>query len=114
MSMSPKSSLHLFTLSLIVLIVAVGCAKTPNDAQISNDIQTKWNADSGLAGKQLAIQSAAGTVTITGTVDNDAQREAAARYASAEPGVKQVVNNLTVQPAAGDSMMMSATPTPAP
>ena len=42
------------------------------------------------------MKSEGGTVTLTGTVDNDTQREAAARYASSEPGVKQVINNLQV------------------
>src|SRR5262249_10640190 len=59
-------------------------------------IQAKINADSGLQGKQLGVTAAGGVVTLTGTVDNDAQREAASRYAGSEPGVKQVFNNLTV------------------
>jgi BON domain len=85
---------------LISLGIAIGCSKTPNDAQMTSDIQAKLNADSGLQGKQLTVQAAKGTVTLSGTVDNDAQREAAARYASSEPGVKEVVNNLQVQPPA--------------
>jgi hypothetical protein len=79
-----------------VLALAVGCTKAPNDAQISSDIQTKINGDSGLQGRQLGVQSEKGIVTLSGAVDNDAQRDAAARYASSEAGVKQVVNNLTV------------------
>jgi hypothetical protein len=35
-------------------------------------------------------------VTLSGTVDNDAQRDAAARYAASEAGVKQVINNLQI------------------
>jgi hypothetical protein len=85
---------------LIALGIAIGCSKVPNDAQMISDIQAKLNADSGLQGRQLTVQAAKGTVTLSGTVDNDAQREAAARYASSEPGVKQVVNNLQVQPTA--------------
>lgn len=83
---------------LIALSVALGCSKAPNDAQIVTNIQSKINADSGLQGKQLAVQSAEGSVTLSGAVDSQAQREAAARYASSEPGVKQVVNNLEVTP----------------
>jgi BON domain len=97
--MKVRSSLHLLTaLLLMILVVAVGCTKAPNDPQITSDIQSKLSADSGLAGKQLGVQAEAGTVTLSGTVDNDAQRDAAARYASEAPGVKQVVNNLTVAP----------------
>ena len=89
-----------FYLGAVVLVAvfaaAVGCSKPPNDAQVASDIQAKFNADSGLHGKQLGVQAANGTVTLSGAVDNDAQRDAAAQYAASIPGVKQVVNNLTV------------------
>src|SRR6202521_3482180 len=81
---------------LTVLAVAVGCTKAPDDAQITSNIQTRLSADSGLQGKQLGVQAANGTVTLSGVVDDENQREAAARYAASEPGVKQVVNNLQV------------------
>jgi BON domain len=83
---------------LTTLAIAAGCSKAPTDAQIASDIQNKLNTDSGLQGKQLAVQASNGSVTLSGQVDNDAQRDAAARYASSEAGVKQVVNNLQVAP----------------
>ena len=95
--MKAKLSIYVTAIMLIaILTVGVGCTKAPNDAQLTSDIQTKLATDSGLQGKQLGVKAEAGSVTLTGTVDNDAQREAAARYASAEPGVKQVINNLQV------------------
>src|SRR5580704_18410260 len=96
--MKARLSLSLYLIVLLTLSVAVGCSKAPTDAQIASDIQNKLNTDSGLQGKQLAVQAANGSVTLSGQVDNDAQRDAAARYASSEPGVKQVVNNLQVAP----------------
>jgi hypothetical protein len=99
---------------LLTLGIAIGCSKTPNDAQVTSDIQAKINGDSGLQGKQLAVQTEKGIVTLSGTVDNDAQRDAAARYASSEPGVKQVVNNLSVAPVQAAVMQPAAPPTPAP
>ena len=81
---------------LAVLLAALGCSKPPGDAQIASDIQNKLSGDSGLQGKQLVVQAANGTVTLSGTVDNDAEREAAAKYAASETGVKQVINNLEV------------------
>ncbi len=95
--MKARFSLYLIIL-LAIMAIAIGCSKAPNDAQIASDIQNKLNTDSGLQGKQLAVQAAHGSVTLSGQVDNDAQRDAAARYASSEPGVKQVVNNLQVAP----------------
>jgi hypothetical protein len=101
-------------LSIAVLAGAVGCSK-PNDAKIMSDIQGSFNGDSGLQGKQLAVQSANGNVTLTGAVDNEAQREAAARYAAAAPGVKQVVNNLQVGAASNQTAQAQPAPEePAP
>lgn len=99
--MKARFSLHVSAILLAIAMgITIGCSKAPNDAQVASDIQSKLNVDSGLQGKQLNVQAANGTVTLSGNVDNDAQREAAARYASAEPGVKQVVNNLQVGQAA--------------
>jgi hypothetical protein len=95
--MKARVSLYLSAVALLtILVAATSCSKAPTDAQIASDIQNKLNTDSGLQGKQLAVQATNGSVTLSGQVDNDAQRDAAARYASGEPGVKQVVNNLQV------------------
>jgi len=80
----------------VILSFGSGCAKKADDAKISGDIQTKFSQDSGLSTKQLNVQSANGVVTLSGNVDNDAQREAASRQAASTPGVKEVVNNLQV------------------
>ncbi len=94
---------------LTILAVTLGCSKAPTDAQIATDIQNKLNTDSGLQGKQLIVQADKGSVTLSGEVDNNAQRDAAARYASSEPGVKQIVNNLEV---AAPPPMQAQTPPP--
>ena len=93
------------------LAFGVACVKTANDNQVASDIQSKISADSGLQGKVLSVQSEKGTVTLSGTVDNDTQREAAAKYAASEPGVKTVINNLQV--ASGQASADNA-PAPAP
>jgi hypothetical protein len=79
-----------------LLALSVACSKAPNDAQVVSDVQAKLSTDSGLQNKQLTVQSSNGTVTLSGAVDNDAEREAAAKYAASEPGVKTVINNLQV------------------
>ena len=103
-------SLRATSLALLLILIAAGCSKAPSDSQIASNIQNKLSADSGLQGKQLVIQAVNGSVTLSGTVDNDAQRDAAAKYASSEPGVKQVINNLQLAPALADQQ----TPAPAP
>ncbi len=111
--MKTRVSLYVIAMGAI-LALTVGCVKSaPNDAQIASDIQSKLNADSGLQGKQLGVQSAGGTVTLSGSVDNDIEREAAARYASSVPGVKQVVNNLVVA-APAPPPEVAQTPPPPP
>jgi hypothetical protein len=87
---------------LAVVAVGAGCAKAPDDSQLTSQIQEKLSSDSGLQDKSITVQTAGGVVTLSGAVENDAQRTAAARYASSIPGIKQVVNNLEV---AGDSQM---------
>src|ERR1039457_5337485 len=76
--MKPTS---LFVSSLILAIIlgtGAGCARKPDDAKVSSDIQSKFSQDSGLSSKQLTVQANDGVVTIAGTVDNDGQRERAA------------------------------------
>lgn len=84
-------------LSLLLFAATVGCSKAPSDAQVSSDVQTKFSNDSGLQGKQLAVQADKGTITLTGVVDNQAEKDAAGRYATGTAGVKNVVNNIQVQ-----------------
>src|SRR5579872_894316 len=79
-----------------ILLVGVGCAKKLDDAKMSSDIQSKFSQDSGLSSKQLTVQASNGVVTLSGNVDNSAQREAAGRQAASVPGVKTVINNLQV------------------
>jgi hypothetical protein len=86
-----------------LLLLTFACTKTPNDAQVTADIQSKLGADSGLQNKQINVQAANGTVTLSGNVDTDAQREAASKYAASEAGVKTVINNLQVAPMAASA-----------
>jgi len=80
----------------VTLGLGAGCSRKPDDAKISSDIQARYSQDSGLSTKQLEVQSVNGVVTISGTVDNSAERDAATRQATSEPGVARVVNNLVV------------------
>jgi len=106
--MNRKSPLFVCLLFSLSLVLEIGCAKKPDDAKISGDIQSKFSQDSGLSAKQLSVQSANGVVTLSGNVDNDAQREAASRQAASVPGVKEVVNNLQVGPAVTTAQTPSA------
>ena len=112
--MKLRASLVLPMILLLAMGVTIGCSKAPNDSQISTQIQDKLNADSGLQGKQLSVQSADGVVTLSGYVDNETQRDAASRYASTIPGVRQVLNNLQVGPNPATAAKPDAAQEPAP
>lgn len=99
--MKAKNSLAvLFICLLVILAVAVGCSKKPNDAQIIGEVATKIQADPNVQVKTIGIQSTDGVVTLTGQVGSDSERAAAATDAGQIAGVKTVVNNLTVAQAA--------------
>lgn len=91
-----------------ILGLAIACARKPDDAKVTADIQNRFSQDSGLASKQLTVQADGGTVTLTGTVDNEAQREAAGKQAASVSGVKTVINNLVV----GNAPMVASNTAP--
>jgi hypothetical protein len=107
------SAIAIFAGIIFVLSAGLGCAKKPDDAKISSAIQDKFSQDSGLSSKQLTVQASNGVVTLAGAVDNEAQREAAARQAASVEGVKEVINNLQVGAAANQPAPASV-PMPAP
>jgi hypothetical protein len=113
--MNIKRSVHLpIVLLVAVLALTAACNRAPSDSEISSQLQNKFSTDSGLQGKDLSVQAANGTVTLSGNVDNDAERDAAARYAAAIPGVKQVVNNLQIAAPAAAAATAPAPQAPAP
>src|SRR5437764_8908782 len=82
-----------------VLSLGVACSKAVADRDLTGEVQNKIQADSGLQGKQLIVQTTDGVVTLSGTVDNDAERSAGSRYAFFVSGGKQDVNYNQVAPA---------------
>jgi len=102
--------LFLSFLLAIILGLGLGCAKKPDDAKISSEIQDKFGQDSGLSSKQLSVKADSGVVTLSGTVDNDAQREAAGKQAASITGVKTVINNLDVSNVGKPSAVAESTP----
>jgi len=107
-----KHSISVYSCIVVAsVILSVGCAKKLDDAKMSSDIQAKFSQDSGLSSKQLTVQANNGVVTLSGTVDNQAQRDAAGAQAASIAGVKTVINNLEI----GQSAAMSTEPRkPAP
>ncbi|HUS19554.1 MAG TPA: BON domain-containing protein [Terriglobales bacterium] len=88
-----------FFVTLLSLLLVVGCAKGPgtrSDSDIASDVQNKLNSDANIANKAITVNSTSGTVTLSGTVGSEMERQAASNDAGQVEGVKTVVNNLQV------------------
>jgi hypothetical protein len=94
-----------FTLTLAVACNQAKSART--DAQVASEVQAKIASDPAVQSKQIMVQAQGGSVTLSGTANSEAEKVAATNDAAAIDGVKQVLNNLTVQTAA-------VTPAPEP
>jgi len=102
-----KSAGAVFTLALLLMIAAIsGCSKSANvasgdvtDAQVAGNVQTKISSDPALSGRQISINADKGVVTLSGTVNSDAEITSALNDAQQAPGVKQVISRLAVQTA---------------
>src|SRR5579859_815092 len=99
-----KSAGAVLTLALLIAAIS-GCSKSANvsaersDAQVAGDVQTRISSDSTLTGRQISINADKGVVTLSGTVDSDAEVTSALNDAQQAQGVKQVVSRLAVQQA---------------
>jgi BON domain len=68
----------------------------PDDATITSNIQARLFQDSVLKTRDIHVTTQGGVVTLSGSVHTDLEKSAVDRIASTEPGVKQVVDSLTV------------------
>src|SRR5256885_14926716 len=102
-----KSARAVVTLAVLLTVAAIsGCSKSANvsgeehsDAQVAGDVQTKISSDPSLAGRQISINANKGVVTLSGTVNSDAEVTSALNDAQQAQGVKQVISRLAVQTA---------------
>lgn len=101
--MKAKAILFLVVLAVLVLALGTACNKasqaTRSDAQVASDVQSKIFTDPNVQSRQISVQSANGVVTLSGNVNSEAERAAAASAAAGVDGVKTVVNNLETQQA---------------
>ena len=96
--MKPRVQVYVLIVSLLVILAGVACTKAADDNQLTGQIRRPSSMKTrGYRGKPITVQTSSGVVTLSGTVDNETQRAAAARYASAIPGIKEVVSNFRSQ-----------------
>jgi hypothetical protein len=92
------SLVSVIVLALLAFGITVGCTKAPSDAQIASNVQNKIFSDSNVPSRQIQVNSGNGVVTLSGYVNSDMERSAAAADAAQVAGVKTVVNNLQTAP----------------
>jgi osmotically-inducible protein OsmY len=85
-----------------------GCAGTAtrestgeyvDDASITTKVKTALVKDPVVKARQVDVTTFKGNVQLSGFVDNQAQKDQAARVAAAIQGVTNVTNNITVKAA---------------
>ncbi|AFL87995.1 putative periplasmic or secreted lipoprotein [Terriglobus roseus DSM 18391] len=102
--------------AILLAPAATGFAQTaqkgPSDAQVEANVLKAFAADGKLANQPINTSTVFGTVTLTGSVSDEAARDAAEQIASRTAGVKKVIDQLTVgapqeadnDPATGNSL----------
>jgi osmotically-inducible protein OsmY len=91
---------------LLGLALGVGCAAT--DAGLTVKVKSKLAADSSVSANEIDVTTEDKVVTLSGTVDSEAERELAVELARETKGVIDVRNQLLVRNADGTGDAPSA------
>jgi osmotically-inducible protein OsmY len=79
---------------------AADANKPLSDVSLTQIVRTALESESSLDARKIDVENRAGNVALHGSVQSDEQREKAGRIVGAVGGVRNVVNNLTVDPSA--------------
>ena len=86
-------------ISFLLTLAILACKHGPDDATLTSDVKAKLAADSTLPASAISVETKNGVVTLSGTVNSEAEKSRAEQIAKGVEGVKLVTNNLTVKPA---------------
>lgn len=84
------------------------------DAMITTKVKAAFVADTSLSALDISVETQDGNVMLTGTVGTDAEIKQAAETAGGVEGVKQVQNDLTVDPAKAEPAKTESVPSEPP
>jgi BON domain/YMGG-like Gly-zipper len=101
-------------LALFAMAAAVGCAKKPDDAAITRDIQSRFYADTSLKTTSIQVAVNQGRVTLAGEVPAAELKDRAVQIAQRTPGVSDVDDRITVAAPAALAAPAPAAAPPAP
>ena len=114
----PTSRAILAVTALTLALGLEGCKSSPSgpptdDASLTTALQSRIAGDGALSVEPIQPSVKDQVATLNGTVSSEAARSLAAADAAQVPGIKTVVNNLTVQTPA-PTTTAAATPPPPP
>ena len=82
-----------------VLIGVAGCSSQGvDDSTLTVKVKSKLAADSKTSAIKIGVETKGGVVALSGTVPTTTEKAEAEKVAKSTDGVKQVVNNITVNP----------------
>ena len=92
-----KSKICAFLL-MAFMVAGVCLAKDPvTDDMIYNNVRIKLAGDQVVKGGALMVDVKDGVVTLSGSVEEQKQKDRATKLAKSIKGVKQVINNITLR-----------------
>lgn len=92
------SKLFAILMAAMLFASAVLAADKPvTDDQLYDTVRLRLADDADVKGGALKVEVKAGVVTLSGTLDNEKQKDKAAKIAKKVKGVQQVVNNITLK-----------------
>lgn len=102
-------------LVMTIALALSGCSlfkssSTPNDEAIVSSIQSKLYQDPVLKTRDIRVVSQQGVVVLSGNVGNDQEKSQAEQFAQSTDGVKQVVDELAVNPSADQASQAPGQP----
>jgi hypothetical protein len=89
----------LFVAALSVAALAAGCSSTQKDQALATDIKARMFSDPQVKSANVDVTVKDGEATLSGEVPDDGAHYEAFKLATDTPGVKHVVDKMTVQTA---------------
>ena len=94
-----KTLTTFFLAATIMATLAAGCSSTKSDQSLTTDIQARMFSDPQVKAANISVAVKDGEATLTGDIPNEGARYQAYKLASDTPGVKHVVDQMTMQAA---------------
>jgi hypothetical protein len=112
--MRMKNLMGTLLATIIVGATITGCSSAKKDQALATDIQARMFSDPQVKAASVSVAVKDGEATLSGAVPDDGARYQAYKIASDTPGVKHVIDQMTVQTAQAAPALEPAPAAPAP